>query len=211
MSSEAALRRDIAEAGRRLYAAGLVAGADGNISARLDERRILITPSGSAKGFLRPRDMVVTDMEGRPERGGKASSEIKMHLLVYSVRPDARAVVHAHPPAATGYAAAGLAPDKPLTAESVLMLGPVALAPYGAPGTREVVDAMRPYVKSRDVLLMANHGAAAWGATVEQALFRMETLEHIARIDLATRILGRSRPIGGKNLEKLISLREGNK
>jgi len=208
MPQEKLIRSEIVKAGARLYARGYVAGADGNISARLDKRRILITPSGVSKGFMRPSDLIITDMAGKQLSGkGKPSSEIKMHLLIYSLRPDVAAVVHAHPQAATGYAAAGLLPDKPITAESVLTLGRIALAPYGTPSTDEVTDGLRPFVKGCDTFLLSNHGAATCGKTVEKALFAMETLEHIAQISLVTKILGRSRAISGENLKKLAAIR----
>lgn len=208
MNTESALRDSIVEAGRRLYARGYLAGADGNVSARLGARRLLVTPSGVCKGFMKPADLVMTDMSGGPVSGnGAPSSELKMHLLIYAARPDVAAVVHAHPPVVTGYAAAGLKPDSPVIAEAILTLGKIALAPYGTPGTAEVTDGMRAFVNDCDAILMANHGAVTCGTDVEKALFKMETLEHIAEINLVTEVLGRKSEITGGNLKKLLALR----
>lgn len=208
MSGEQQLRETIVEAGRRLYAKGYLAGADGNISARLDENRLLVTPSGVCKGFMKPEDLIITDMAGRPlTPNGAPTSELKMHLLIYAQRPEVAAVVHAHPPVATGYSAAGIAPDSPVVAEGILTLGKIALAPYGTPGTAEVTDGMRAHVRESDAILMANHGAVTCGPDVEKALFKMETLEHIAEINLVTEVLGRKSEISRENLQKLLALR----
>ncbi len=208
MDAEARLREEIVEAGRRLYAKGYIAGGDGNISARLPGGRLLVTPTGIGKGFMQPGDIVMTDMAGLPiSANGAPSSELKMHLLIYAARPEVNAVVHAHPPLATGYAAAGIMPDSPVVAEGILTLGRMALAPYGTPGSTEVTDGMAPYVKECDAILLSNHGAVTCGPTVEQALFKMETLEHIAQINLVTEVLGRKNEITGENLRKLAVLR----
>jgi len=205
MKTEKELRLDIVEAGRRLYASGLIAGGDGNISVRLPGDTLLATPSGKSKGFLRPEDLVITDMNGRPLRGeaGRPSSEIQMHLLFYRQRPDVMAVVHAHPPTATGYAAAGLSLDKPLIAEAVLTLGKLALAPYGTPGTPEVSQGLAALVPDHDAILMANHGAVTSGPDLDQALYRMETVEHFAKISLVAHILGREKAISEENVKRL--------
>jgi len=132
---------------------------------------------------------------------------LKMHLLVYAARPEAAGIVHAHPPIVTGYASAGMVPDRPIVAEGIMTLGKIALAPYGTPGSTEVTDGMVPFVKDCDAILMANHGAVTVGGNVEQALFRMETLEHIAEIHLVTEVLGRKSEISADNLRKLAVLR----
>ncbi|HOX23400.1 MAG TPA: class II aldolase/adducin family protein, partial [Elusimicrobiales bacterium] len=136
------------------------------------------------------------------------SSELKMHLLIYRRRPDAAAVVHAHPPVATGYACAGMALDRPLTAESVLTLGSVPLAVYATPGTNEVVTSLEKLVMGHDAVLMANHGVVTFGTSLEQALCRMETVEHIANIGLVTEILGRKNDLDQESVAKLLEIRQ---
>lgn len=205
MKTENELRQDIVEAGRRLYASGLIAGGDGNISVRLPDNTLLTTPSGKSKGFLKPQELVITDMDGRPVKGesGRPSSEIQMHLLFYRLRPDVAAVVHAHPPTATGYAAAGETLDKPLIAEAVLTLGKLALAPYGTPGTPEVAQGLAGLVPAHDAILMANHGAVTAGPDLDQALYKMETVEHFAKISLVTRLLGKEKALSEANVKRL--------
>src|SRR5207249_2718269 len=138
-TAEAQLRCDIVEVGRRLYARGLIGGHEGNVSVRLDAS-LLITPAGVCKGFLTPEMIVRTDLEGRPQDGGQASTETLMHTAVYRRRGDVHAVVHAHPPTATAFAVAGIALDRPLIAEAVVTLGAVPVIPYGQPSTHELAD-----------------------------------------------------------------------
>lgn len=200
-------RQDIVEVGRRLYAKACIAAADGNISVRLDADRVLTTPSGRNKGRLGPEDLVVTDMNGHKLYGAfEPSSELEMHLVMYQERPDICAVVHAHPPHASGFAVAGLSMDQPLLSEVVLTLGAVPLAAYGTPTTRELADAVRPYAAS-DGILLANHGALTVGADVYQAYDRMETLEHAAHIYLVARLLGNERPLSDEHVARLHEIR----
>lgn len=209
MKSEHEHKQAIVEIGRRLYDRGFIAAGDGNISVRLDDGSILTTPRSVCKGFLTPDMLVKVSIEGQKLSGTHdPSTELSMHLLIYRERSDARAVVHAHPPCGTGYAAAGLALDKALVSEVVLTLGCIPLADYGTPSTDELTDSMRPLVKHHDALLMANHGAVAYGPTLETAYGRMETLEHFARISLVAKILGRERELSRENVDKLIDLRE---
>ncbi len=201
-------RRDIVEVGRRLYAKGMIAAADGNISVRLDADRILTTPSGRNKGRLSPEDLVVTDIRGRKLYGAHApSSELEMHLVMYSERPDVGAVVHAHPPHASGFAVAGLPMDQPLLSEVILTLGTVPLAEYGTPTTPELAEAVRPHA-GHDGILLANHGALTVGHDLFLAYDRMETLEHSARIYMVARILGSERPLSEEHVAKLRQVRE---
>jgi len=208
MSGERPSRREIVFFGRMLHGRGYVAAMDGNLSVRLDEERILATPTAMCKGMMRPSDLVVVDMEGRCISGRRCvSSEIGMHLLIYRMRPDIRAVVHAHPPTATGFAAAGMALTQPLVSEVVVGLGSIPLARYGTPGTPELWEALEPFVPEYDAILMSNHGVVAYGGDIHQAYMKMETVEHFAQIALVTHILGRQEPLGGQELEKLILAR----
>ena len=205
MSAEA-LRSDVAEIGRRLYAKGLIAGSEGNVSLR-DGDRLYVTPSGACKGFLAAGDIVTTDLEGRPERGGHASSEILMHVAVYRGRPDVRAVVHAHPPVATGFAVAAIPLDRPVLAEPVVTLGPVPLVPFGTPSTPDLAERVAAAIPSAHALLLANHGALTVGETLWRAWERMETLEQFARIALVARLLGSPHELSSEAVSTLEALR----
>src|SRR2546426_9634948 len=208
MSTERQHRRDIVSFGRALHERGYVAAMDGNLSVRLGENRILATPTAMCKGVMRPSDLVIVDMQGR-RLGGKrdVSSEIAMHLLIYQLRPDVRGIVHAHPPTATGFAAAGMALNQPLVCEVVIGLGSIPLAKYGTPGTPELTEALKPLIPQFDAILMSNHGVVAYGADLPHAYMKMETVEHFAQIALVTHILGRQQPLGHEELEKLIVAR----
>lgn len=206
MSEDDALRRDIVEAGRRLYAKGLIAGGEGNISVRVGAR-LYVSPGGVCKGFLNPADVVVTDLDGRAVEGARASSEILMHVAVYRRRPDVGAVVHAHPPAATGFAVAGLPLDRPVLAEPVVTLGPVPVVPFGTPSTADLAERVASAIGSAHALLLANHGALTVGETLWRAWERMETLEQFARIALAARLLGGQTELRPEDVARLEALR----
>ena len=202
-------RRDICAVGRWVHGHSYVAATDGNISIRLDQRRVLATPTLMSKGMMVPDDLVVVDTKGGHMQGRrKASSEIAMHLLIYKRRPDVHAVVHAHPPTATGYAAAGLALNQALISEVVLALGCIPLARYGTPGTPELTEALAPLVAQYDAILMANHGVVTYGADLLTAYMRMETVEHFARISLVTQLLGGPNLLSREEVEKLGEARE---
>ncbi|MBN2498891.1 MAG: class II aldolase/adducin family protein [Deltaproteobacteria bacterium] len=202
------LKQDICEFGRRLWQLGFVAANDGNISARCDEDRVLATPTGVSKGFMEPGMLIVCDMQGELLAGDRApSSELAMHLEIYRLRPDVRAVVHAHPPVATAFAAAGVALDKCALPESVLSLGAIPVAPYGTPSTEEIPASIRPFVPRCDAVLLANHGAVCWADSLEGAYFRMETLEHTARITMHALQLGGVQPLSAADVEKLQAVR----
>jgi L-fuculose-phosphate aldolase len=208
MQSEAQVRADIVECGRRLWIRGYVASNDGNISVRLDEARLMTTPKNVSKGFMAPEMMVVTDMNGRKIAGERdPSSELKMHLEVYRQRPDARAVVHAHPPTATGFAVAGIPLDRAVLAEVITTLGSIPIAEYATPSTEELPAAVRKYIKAHDGLLLANHGALAIAGDVYLAYYRMETIEHFARISLVARQLGREHLLSRGEVNRLQGLR----
>ncbi len=201
-------RRDICTAGRWVHQRGWVAATDGNISVRLDPRRVLTSPTAMSKGMMTPDDLVITDLEGCKLSGRRnPSSELAMHLLIYRRRPDVNAVCHAHPPVATGYAAAGLPLNKALVSEIVISLGCIPVARYATPGTPELSDAMEPFVQHYDAILMANHGVVTFGADLLTAFFRMETTEHFAHVSLVTELLGKQVLLSGEDVEKLLAAR----
>src|SRR3954465_1859488 len=206
--TEEQLRAEIVEVGRRMYARGYVASNDGNISARLDDRRLLTTPTAVSKGYMTPDMMVVVDWDGNRISGErKASSELKMHLEIYRNRPDVNAVVHAHPPIATGFAVAGIPLTRAVLAEVVTTLGSIPIAEYGTPSTAELPEAVRKYIKAHDGMLLANHGAVTCGSSVLNAHFKMETIEHFAKISLVARLLGREHLLSREEVGRLQGLR----
>jgi L-fuculose-phosphate aldolase len=195
---------------RRLYERGLVAGPDGNVSVRLRDDVILVTPSGMSKVDVTPDDLVEVGLDGRVLAGARTpSSELRMHLRIYARRPDARAVVHAHPPTATGFAVAGESFMAPVLPEVMLQMGAVPLVPYATPGTDALADLFEPYLSEHDAFLMANHGATTLGPTLDVAHQRMESLEHAARILLAARALGRVNELSATDAGLLRGPREG--
>lgn len=201
-------RRDICTVGYWIHQRGFVGSTDGNISVRLDPRRVLTSPTAISKGMMQPDDLVITDVQGRKLAGQRnASSELAMHLLIYKRRPDVNAVCHAHPVTATGYAAAGLPLNKALVSEIVLSLGCIPVARYGTPGTPELTEALEPLVPNYDAILMANHGVVTYGADLLTAFYRMETVEHFARIALVTELLGKQVLLSGEDVEKLLAAR----
>ena len=206
--NEQTARHDLIKICHLMYERSYVVSSDGNVSVRLDDGRVLATPTMTCKGRMTEDLLAVTDLEGQSQNDARASSELAMHLLIYRERPDVRAVCHAHPPHGTAFAVAGLPIDQPILSEVILTLGCVPLAEYGTPSTAELTDAMRPLVKHHNALLMANHGAVAYGSDLWQAWDRLETLEHTAKIAILSRVLGGSRNLSPDAIEKLINVRE---
>jgi L-fuculose-phosphate aldolase len=208
-TTEGELRTTICEIGKMLYDRGFVAAGDGNISARLADGTLLATPTMVCKGRMTPDMVVHCDPQGKALPGqGKPSSELAMHLEIYRLRDDVRGVVHAHPPMATGFAVAGVALDRALLSEVVLTLGCIPLTAYGTPSTNELVDSLTPFIPAHDALLLANHGAVAYGPDMEAALSNMETLEHFAKISLIAHLLGGANQLPADAVAKLVEVRE---
>jgi L-fuculose-phosphate aldolase len=208
MPTQHQFRREIVQFGSMLHQRGFIAATDGNLSVRLSDDRILVTPTGMSKGAMQASDMVVVDLHGRKLKGRReVTSEIGMHLLIYRMRPDIRAVVHAHPRTATGFAAAGMALNQPLVCEVVIGLGQIPLAPYGTPGTPELAETLEPLIPQYDAILMANHGVVTYGVDLQSAYMKMETVEHFAQITLVTHMLGKQQLLECSDLEKLIAVR----
>ena len=205
---ESEARRDIVEAGRRMYMRGLVCSNDGNISARISEDAIIATPSGVSKGFMTEDMLIKLDLDGSVLEGTlKPSSEIKMHLAVYKNSPDLRSVCHAHPPVSAAFAAAGIALDKAFLQETVMLLGVVPVAGYAPPGSEELAGAAAAFCKEYHGALLEHHGAVTWGDSVMQALYRMESVEYTATVTMYSGIMGFDRTIDKNKLAGLIAMR----
>ena len=202
-------KRDIVRVCQRLYERGLIAGPDGNVSVRLGPDRILATPAGMSKVDVTADDLVELSLEGKKLRGSKrASSEIAMHLRIYQKRPDVHAVVHAHPPIATGFAVAGEGFTECVLPEVIFQVGWVPLVPYATPGTPALAEQFDPYLPTHDAFLMANHGATTAGPSLSIAHQRMESLEHTARIMLTARLLGRVNSLSQGDVQALVASRD---
>jgi L-fuculose-phosphate aldolase len=206
--TEKELREEIVEIGKLMYQKGWVANNDGNMTVRIDADSILSTPANVSKGMMNPDDQVMVDMMGNKIHGRRErTSEIDMHLMIYRMRADVQSVVHAHPPVSTGFASAGRALDVALLPEVVLCLGCVPLAPYGLPGTNELSEAIQPFIVKYDAVLMQNHGVVTCGNDLYNAFFRMETVEHFARIALVAEVLGGAKPLTRVEVDKLFKSR----
>lgn len=202
-------RAEIVRICHLIYEKGWVAANDGNVSVRLAEDRILCTPTAISKAMVEADDLIVCDMAGNKVEGHRErTSEIAMHITIYSMRSDVAAVVHAHPPVATGFAAAGRALDKALLPEAIIQLGAVPLAAYGLPGTPALTEGMLPLIPEYDALLMENHGCVSYGRDAWQAFFRMEMVEHLARITFVAEMLGGARPLPREEVDKLFAARK---
>jgi L-fuculose-phosphate aldolase len=206
--NESEAKKLIIEVGKLLYERSYVVSSDGNVSIRLDENRVLATPTMTCKGRMTEDGLAITDLEGNALNDQRASSELAMHLLIYKMRPDIKAVCHAHPPNGTAFAVAGLAIEQPILSEVILTLGCVPLTDYGTPSTDELTESMKPFVEHHNALLMANHGAVAYGEDLWQAFDRLETLEHTARIAILAKALGGANDLPANAIEKLINIRE---
>ena len=206
--TEKEYRQDIVDIGRLVYQKGWVAANDGNITIRLDQDRILATPTGVSKGMMHVDDFIIVDMQGNKIEGRKErTSEIAMHLTIYGMRPDIRSIVHAHPPVATGFATAGKPLNLALLPEVIIGLGCVPLADYGLPGTPALTEGMLRYIPKYDAILMGNHGAVCYGEDVYKAFFKMETMEHFARITLVAELLGGAKALPRLEVDKLFDSR----
>lgn len=209
MLAERTYRAQLVYFGKLLHQQTFVSATDGNLSVRLDTNRFLVTPTGIGKGMMRPNDLVRVDDAGLKLKGKRnVSSEIDMHLLIYRLRPDVRAVVHAHPCTATSFACAGIALDEPLCSEVVMTLGAIPLAPYGTTGTHELCESLAPFIPYYTAILMANHGVVTYGRDLCEAYQRMEAVEHFARITLGTRQIGKQTPLDQVQVQKLLQARK---
>lgn len=202
------LREEILSYGRMMSDKDFAPGTSGNISARLDDKRILITPTAMGKWQMKAQDLVILDMKGQRLQGTRnASSEAQMHLALYKFRPDAHAIVHAHPPTATGFACAGIPLNQPLVSEFIEALGCAPLAPFATPGTKDLPESLRELAQNNDAFLLSNHGAVTLGKCLFDAYAKMELVEHAAKITLTARQLGREQKLKESDVKKLLEAR----
>ena len=208
---QAQLRQEIVRVCRMLHQKNYLAGTDGNVSVRLGDQ-VLITPSGVNKGMMEEDQVITVDLKGRLLAGtGRPTSELRMHLLVYELRPEAGAVVHAHLPYATACTLAGISLLEPILPEVVITLKGIPTAAYATPGTEEVPKALRDFIQEFDAILLSRHGAITVGRDLMDAYNKMEKLEHTARVVLAARLQGPVSPLSASEVEKLRRLREKDK
>lgn len=203
------LRYELTEICHKVYENGFVSAYDGNLSARIESDKLLITPSGKCKGEVQESDLLVIDMEGNLLEGsGKVSTEALIHLLAYKKRADVNSVIHCHPVYSTAFATLGEGFTRPVFPEVILALGKVPLCKYGTPSTEELPGSMLPFIDYSWAFLLENHGAVTLGKTIKGAYFRMEKLEHSAHTLFAARMLGREKTIPLLKLKELYSIAE---
>ena len=205
--NEAYLRTQMIEIGRAMYDRGYIAATDGNISVKLDNGELLMTPSGVPKGRMRPEQIVRTDGEGRVLSEGTPSTEILMHIEVYRARSDARAVVHAHPPYATAFSISGISLARCVLPEIVVQMGTIPTAPYAAPSTTELPATIREYLGYCDALILERHGTLTLGETLNDAYHKLEKVEHTAQITFIAHQLGGVNPLSQEQVEQLMEIR----
>ena len=203
-------KQAIIDIGQRMYVRGFVAANDGNISVKTGDNEVWATPTGVSKGYMKKKMLVKVDLEGNVLEGTyKPSSELKMHLRAYRENETLGSVCHAHPPICTSFAVAGIPLDSPILAEAVITLGDVPIAPYAELGTEEVSEAVAPYCRTHNGVLLANHGAVTWAEEPYAAYYRLESMEYYAKILLITdKLLGRQNRLSDEQIERLIAMRE---
>ncbi|MFI5381128.1 MAG: class II aldolase/adducin family protein [Tepidisphaerales bacterium] len=209
--SESRIRRQMCDIGRRLWQRQFCAGNDGNHSVRVGRNRVLVTPTGLSKGFMKPGDICVVDMEGMQLSGQRRrTSEILMHLTIFQERPDVRAVIHTHPPHATAFAIAGIGLPSGVYPEADYLLGPVRTAPYVMPGDQRLGDAIRPLVKDATTIILQNHGVVCFGADLEKCCYNMEAVDAYARILMLVKQIGSVRALTDEEMSELLTVKVRN-
>jgi L-fuculose-phosphate aldolase len=203
------LKLEICDIGRRIYNKGFAAGNDGNISYRLSEKEVLCTPTFISKGFMKPEDLCIVDMQGKQLSGKrKRSSEILLHLTILRERPDVKSVVHCHPPHATAFAVAREPIPQCVLPEIEVFLGDVPITRYDTPGGQEFADTVLPFVQKTNVMILANHGTVSYGETVEKAYWWTEILDAYCRILLLAKDLGKINYFTENETRELLDLKK---
>jgi L-fuculose-phosphate aldolase len=204
-------KQSIIEVGQRMYMKNFVAANDGNISCKVGDDLIWVTPTGVSKGFMTEDALVKMKLDGTIISSGslKPSSEIKMHLRVYNENPNIMGITHAHPPVSTAFSIAGKPLDRPIYSEALLNIGTVPCTQYETPGSQGIPDSIAPYCKDYNAVLLANHGALTWGRSLMEAFFRMESLEHYAMILMySDHIIGSANVLSDKQVSELMEIRK---
>jgi L-fuculose-phosphate aldolase len=205
---EARLRSAICEIGKLCYAKGFIVGADGNLSARMHDGTVLITPAGAMKGFLQPEQLAHVDMQGRViDNGPKCSTETGIHLVSYRERPDVRAVLHCHPPHAVALTLAGIDMQIPVIPEIIVTIGGIPTAPFATPGTDELPNSIQAIVRCSDTVVMQNHGSVTLGSNLLDAFKKLDMLEHTAKILWLANCVGTVKPLEPEAVAKLLDTR----
>lgn len=208
MSSILKAKKEIIETGKKIYARGYAVASEGNMSIRMGNNRILVTPAGKNKAELKASDLVMVDLKGKRISGAlKPSSELLMHLFVYQRRKDVKAAVHAHPPYSVAFACAHLPLAQFLLPEVIMLLGKIPLTDYATPGTEEVPLSLSPFIEKHNAFLLKNHGVLALGEDISEAYSRLEMVEHLAKVNLLCKILGRTQELSKEALGKLEKLK----
>jgi L-fuculose-phosphate aldolase len=209
MRTEYNLRKDLVEVCKRMYQKGFIAASDGNVSIRINENRILFTPSGVCKGFIEPEDLIVTDLQGRIVSGkGKPTTEINMHIAAYQQRNDITAVVHGHPPITIAFGYAGINLSECLLPEVIVTLGTLPTAPYELTGTQKLADSLKPFLLFNDAVILNKHGLITIGCDVFDAYYKLEKVEHNAQVVSIARQLGKLQPLSEDQIQELLILRK---
>jgi L-fuculose-phosphate aldolase len=202
-------KKSIVRYGRLLYQNGFVAGYDGNLSLRTKSGNIIITPTLSAKGFLRETDLILLTKDGKKISGKKKeSSESTMHVMVYKARPEINACCHAHPPYATAFASTGSPLPVDFLPEAVVHVGRIPLVPYIPTGEKKMWAKFEKYIPASNAYLLGNHGVLAIGRTMDESYYRMETVEHLAKIAYIGQAIGKLKPLDSKEINRLLKIGE---
>ena len=209
------LKKQFCDVGHRLWLKGFCAGNEGNFSMRLDDGRVLCTPTGVSKGFLTPDDLCLVDADGnmveRNPRGLQRTSEVKIHLAIYRHRPDVNAVVHCHPPHATAFAMAGIPLPEGIYPEGEVFLGRVPLAPYATPGSMDLADGLLPVIgPETNTVMMGNHGSVSFSDSgLVDAFYKVEILDAYCRMLLLARQLGKVNTLPDDQMVDLLQVKQG--
>ncbi|MGI6418689.1 MAG: class II aldolase/adducin family protein [Thermoguttaceae bacterium] len=202
------IKQEICEIGDRLYKKGFAAANDGNISYRAGENEVVCTPTGISKGFMKPDDLCMVDMEGKQTAGRrKATSEIKLHLAIMKERADVKSVVHCHPPHATAFGIAREPIPQCVLPEVEIFLGEVPIAKYDLPGSQDFANTILPFVHKSSVIILANHGTVSFGETVEKAYWATEILDAYCRMLILAKSLGKVNYFSESEAKALLDLK----
>ncbi len=210
MNSSTQLKEELCEIGRRIWQRGFCGGNEGNHSVRVDDDKLLCTPTGVSKGFMTSDMICLTDMEGKPidESGSRVTSEIRIHLAIYRRRPDVRAVIHSHPPHAMAFAMAGIPLPEGIHPEAEVFLGRVPLADYATPSTDALADSLMPHRSDNtNTILMRNHGAVCFEKSLTEAYYRMEVLDNYCKALLLSRQIGGPRVLSAEEMKQLLAVK----